>query len=297
MLIVPTSGRREMSVEQEQRAGTAEATSKTLRCASAFALLQHEASCSVRIEAQSHHLLISSRSGPGDVTYKFDGRAISRHVRARGLFFLPAGHTCDVTLHNPLESIHVQLDPGLFQNPGCDARELGSGLAPILGEDDGILQSLLRVMEELVRGDRGEGTSPIADLVASAMARRLIAINHDLSNLGGRVIPARRLSGGHLRKVRNFVEANVAAEIKLGDLADLCGIGVAHFIRLFKSTMGVSPYQYVLGLRIGRAKALLGDRALTLVEVAQSSGFADQQHLIRTFRRVTGVTPGVYRRG
>jgi AraC family transcriptional regulator len=42
---------------------------------------------------------------------------------------------------------------------------------------------------------------------------------------------------------------------------------------------------------------LLGDRALTLVEVAQSSGFADQQHLIRTFRRVTGVTPGVYRRG
>jgi AraC family transcriptional regulator len=295
MLIVPTSGRREVSVELEQRAGTV--PSETLRCASAFASVQRETPRSAHLETRSHHLLIASRSGPGDVTYKIEVRVISRHVRARGLFFLPAGHTCDVTLHNPLESIHVQLDPGLFRDPECDARELGSGLAPILGEDDGVLQSLLRVMEELVRDDRGEGKSLIPDLVASAIARRLIAINHDLSKLGGRAAPARRLSGGHLRKVRNFVEANVAAEIKLRDLADLCGVGVAHFIRLFKSTMGVSPYHYVLGLRIGHAKVLLGNRALTLVEVAQSSGFANQQHLIRTFRRVTGVTPGVYRRG
>jgi AraC family transcriptional regulator len=291
MQIVRPSG--DISPEQQPCVGTVDAPRETLKCALAFASVQHEAPCSARLETTSHHLIISSRSGPGDVTYKIDGRVISRHVRARGLFFLPAGHTCDVTLHNPLESIHVYLDPGLFGDPERDARGLGSGLAPILGEDDGVLHSLLRVMEELVRGKQAEGTSLIADLVAPAIACRLISINHRLEN---RVLPARRLSGGHLRRVRDFVETNLVAEIKLEDLADLCGIGVPHFIRLFKSTMGMSPYQYVLGLRVGRAKTLLGNRALTLVDVARSSGFANQQHLIRTFRRITGLTPGVYRR-
>jgi AraC family transcriptional regulator len=169
-------------------------------------------------------------------------------------------------------------------------------LAPLLGEDDGVLQGLLGAIEELVRGDRAGGIPLIADLVTSAIVSRLVAINHDREKARGPAKPLRRLSGGHLRKVREFVEANLASEIKLHALAGLCGVGVAHFIRLFKSSTGSSPYQYVLGLRVGRAKVLLGDYSLTLADVAQSCGFANQQHLQSTFRRMTGITPGAYRR-
>lgn len=292
----PAPGRSAISTGQH-RGERAQTWSEQLRCSSAFALVQHELPRSARLEARPYHLIIASSSGPGDVTYRIGRRVISRHIRARGLFFLPAGHACDVTLHSPLMSIQVHLDAGLFRDPEGSARNFGSGLAPIFGQDDDVLQSLLLVMEELVRGDRAGSALQIADLIALAMAHRLIAINHDLSKLSGPAAGGRQLSGGHLRKVRDYVEANLATGMKLEELADLCGVGVPHFIRLFKSTTGVSPYQYVLGLRVGRAKALLGDRSLTLVDVAGHCGFANQQHLIRTFRRVTGITPGAYRRG
>jgi AraC family transcriptional regulator len=279
-----------------QRGIAVEESSETLCWSSAFASVHREMPGTVRVEARSHHLMISSRSGPGDVTYRIDGQVISRHIRARGLFFLPIGHVCDVTLHTPVESIHLHLDPSLFRDPEYFTCDLGPGLAPLLGEDDGVLQGLLGAIEELVRGDRTGGIPLIADLVTSAIVSRLIAINHDRAKWEGPAKPLRRLSGGHLRKVRQFVEANLASEIELQALAGLCGVGVAHFIRLFKASTGSSPYQYVLGLRVGRAKVLLSDCSLTLADVAQSCGFANQQHLQSTFRRMTGITPGVYRR-
>ncbi len=304
----PTSTRSQLQLKRtfppdqiapghRHRGVTVEASSEGLGWSSAFASVQREVAGFVRIEARSYHLIVSSRSGPGDVTYRIGGQEILRHVQARGLFFLPAGHACDVTLHDPVETIHVQLDPKLFRDPACDTRDLGPGLAPILGGDDGLLQGMLRVMEELVRGDRTERSALIADLIAPAIASRLVAINHETSRPGTSLSSARRLSGGHLRKVRDFVAANLGTDIELQVLADLCGVSAAHFIRLFKSTTGVSPHQYILGSRVGRAKVLLGDHALTLADVAQSCGFANQQHLARTFRRLTGVTPGFYRRG
>lgn len=273
----------------------AETSSGPLCLLSASASVQREGPGSARIESGPRHLLISSSSGPGDVSYRIDGQNVRRHVQARGLFFLPAGHVCDVTLHNIVHSIHLHLDPGLFNDPEFDGGNARSGLAPMLDGDDSLLQGLLGVMEELVRGDRTESVPLIAGLIGNAIARRLVAIHRQIPKTLP-ADPALRLSGGHLRKVREFIEANLAGEIRLQSLADLCGVGVAHFMRLFKSTTGVPPYQYVLGLRIGRAKALLSDAAaVSLTDVARSCGFSNQQHLARTFRRVAGVTPGRFR--
>jgi AraC family transcriptional regulator len=274
-----------------------EASSEKLGWSSSFASVQRELPFGALFEANANCLIVSSRRGPADVTYRINGRVVSRQVQHSGVFFLPAGHACDVKLHTVLDTIHLYLPPDLFRDPECDTRDFGAGLAPILGEGDGMLGNLLAAMEEMVRGDQVAGSSLVADAVAPAIANRLIALNHHGTNLRGLANAPHQLNQSHVRKIRDFVETHLADDIKLHALAELCGLSTAHFIRRFKSTIGVSPYQYVMGLRVGRAKALLCGPERPLAEIARDCGFSHQQHLISTFRRVTGVTPGAYRRG
>ena len=69
-----------------------------------------------------------------------------------------------------------------------------------------------------------------------------------------------------------------------------------YLARAFKAAVGQSPHQYVLARRIERAKELLRNTDLPVVDVALSSGFSSQSHLSHWFIRQVGVSPAVYRR-
>jgi AraC family transcriptional regulator len=78
-------------------------------------------------------------------------------------------------------------------------------------------------------------------------------------------------------------------------LAARCGLSRSHFSRRVRAFTGVSPYAVVLGSRVEAAKHALERGGVPLGEVAYVTGFADQSHLTRVFRRVTGLTPARYR--
>jgi AraC family transcriptional regulator len=92
------------------------------------------------------------------------------------------------------------------------------------------------------------------------------------------------------------MEANIESDIRLGDLAREAGMSSSHFIRSFRETTGQTPYQFQLHQRVKRAQSLMRDPRASLTEVALASGFADQHHLARVFRRITRMTPSGYRR-
>ena len=73
-------------------------------------------------------------------------------------------------------------------------------------------------------------------------------------------------------------------------MADICGLSTEYFVRLFKATLRVSPYQYVLNRRVERAKILLGENKQSLADIALQCGFSHQEHMTRMFRRFTGVS-------
>ena len=104
------------------------------------------------------------------------------------------------------------------------------------------------------------------------------------------------LSPRHLHHACDFIIANLAADIRLDDLAKLTGLSCKHFLRAFKQSTGLPPHQYLLVQRIEAAKRLLLDDLASLAEVAQTCGFADQSHFTATFRKVVGVPPGTWRR-
>jgi AraC family transcriptional regulator len=105
------------------------------------------------------------------------------------------------------------------------------------------------------------------------------------------------LSPAALRRVQVFVEANLAQSIHLNDLAARAALSPYHFARAFKRSAGMTPRVFIEQRRIERAKQSLASSTRGLAEIATETGFNTQSRLTTTFKRRTGITPAVYRRG
>jgi AraC family transcriptional regulator len=103
------------------------------------------------------------------------------------------------------------------------------------------------------------------------------------------------LSASQLRLVLDYIHENLDASVSLIELARLVGLSSSQFARLFKASTGVSPHRYQLNTRIGKAQELLLLKGEGLSIVAAATGFADQSHFTRAFKRVIGATPGEWR--
>ena len=103
------------------------------------------------------------------------------------------------------------------------------------------------------------------------------------------------LSAGAMRRVREYVDVHLDESIDLTTLAAVAGISVHHFARQFKQSAGVTPHYYLTQKRLERAQKMLAQTDLSLAEIAYSTGFYDQSHLARHFRRMLGTTPREFR--
>jgi AraC family transcriptional regulator len=104
------------------------------------------------------------------------------------------------------------------------------------------------------------------------------------------------LSPARLRRIFEYVEANLDVNVRLNMLAEEAGVSAFHFSRMFKHSTGSSPHQYLLRRRLDRAKVLLRESEMSLAELAAATGFADQSHFTKVFRHFIGVTPTEFRR-
>lgn len=263
-----------------------DASSEGLGWTSVFASVQRERPFEARFAAVADCLLVLHRSGPVDVSFRSDGRFLRRTIPRGGIFLLPPGQACDVALHGDLDTTHIYLRAELLAGEDC-----GAGYAPLFGAQDPVLEHLAVAVGTAV-SDGEAGSSLFIDPIAQAMANRLKLIN---GRGASRPEGAGGLSSRQLRRLREFVEANLEGDIRLDAMAKACGLATTHFVQAFKAAAGKPPYQYVLDVRVERARQLLGDPTQSLSEIALRCGFCNQEHLTRTFRRFTGQTPGRYR--
>ncbi|KAF3886996.1 MULTISPECIES: helix-turn-helix transcriptional regulator [Nostocales] len=99
-----------------------------------------------------------------------------------------------------------------------------------------------------------------------------------------------------LRQVLEHIHSHLNSEIKLAELASLAGISQYYFCQLFKNSLGITPYQYVLQQRVEQAKQLLRNGQIAICDIALMCGFANQSHLTKHFRKITGMTPKDYQK-
>ena len=97
-----------------------------------------------------------------------------------------------------------------------------------------------------------------------------------------------------VRKVQNYIEENYAASFLLEDIAQLAHISPYHLLRLFSQIVGIPPHVYQQQVRIRQAKQLL-NRGCSILDTAMNTGFADQSHFSKVFKKLVGMTPGEYK--
>ncbi|NDU75010.1 helix-turn-helix domain-containing protein [Actinomadura sp. DSM 109109] len=168
----------------------------------------------------------------------------------------------------------VEVEPH-FANAIIDDRRLGEAL--------GLAHRALRL-----GADPLEGESRLLGVLGTLVRRHAAS--------GPKAVPAHR--GAATGRIARAVAARLSDELitppTLGEVATDLGLSRYQLLRAFRDAMGMPPYAWLAQHRVARARALL-DAGHRPAEAATLVGFADQAHLTRWFRRVLGVTPGVYR--
>lgn len=158
--------------------------------------------------------------------------------------------------------------------------------------DAGLRQAVSRLDRALVARDDLEAESRLALVV---------------ERLTAHLVRGRRGAGGTLRRepaglprvaqvARELLDADPVGAPGVTAVAEALGVTAPHLVRSFVRAFGIAPHQYVVGRRLDLARRLLRDGVPPAV-VATQTGFHDQAHLTRHFRRFLGTTPGRYQRG
>jgi AraC family transcriptional regulator len=132
-------------------------------------------------------------------------------------------------------------------------------------------------------------TESLANALAVHFLRRYAACQHP-----ARGVP-RCLTPSKLQRTIAYIHAHLEHALPLADLAAVAQTSLAHFVLLFKHAMGQTPHQYVILCRIACAKRLLTETTLSLSEIGQQIGYADQSHFTALFRKHVATTPKAYR--
>jgi AraC family transcriptional regulator len=94
-----------------------------------------------------------------------------------------------------------------------------------------------------------------------------------------------------MNRVFNFIEQNLHSSIDLRDLAGAACISEFHFIRVFTTFCGCTPYQYIIKKRIEKAKTMIQYNVLSVFEISKACGYGRVQSFRKCFKRETGYTP------
>jgi AraC family transcriptional regulator len=242
------------------------------------------------------HLLIAVEQG-----VRYDGETFveglpisTMRSYSHKLIFVPAGRKF-FGVQNPrllTRSICLYIDPQtVLVDP--DLRFPEADLQPgLLFEDSAIWETVCKLKAQI--GSVESVDRMYADALGGVLAHELLRVHGTIPVTK----PAVRggLAGWQQKRVMDFMEEHLAEDISLNALADVVRLSPYHFLRSFKRSFGEPPHRYWTGRRIERAKALLGNRRVSITEIAFDVGFSGTSAFSAAFHRIMGQTPTDYRR-
>jgi AraC-like DNA-binding protein len=99
-----------------------------------------------------------------------------------------------------------------------------------------------------------------------------------------------------LNWITSYMSLHLSEPLSVSDMAARAGLSASRFSQVFRNRFGRPPHQFLLHLRVQRAQDLLHHTSLTMRDISAQCGFSDVHHFAKTFKRLTGQTPGSYRR-
>ena len=221
------------------------------------------------------------------------GKLVRTKGAAGNLCITPAGQSISASWGKTLDNLGISFDPDFVVRTAIENRFNSSfEFAEIYKKEDSLIQHIgLALLAE------AESETPAGRLYAESLIQTLtlhLLKNYSTANLkqenthGG-------LSGYKLRRIEEFINANLEEDLSLAEIAVVADLSQFHFARAFRKSTGLTPQQYLMQQRIERAKELLAKGELPIVEISLRTGFKNQSHFTTLFRKFTRLTPKTWR--
>jgi AraC family transcriptional regulator len=238
-----------------------------------------------------HYLSLNLDSAPLKLEVKEPSGFKPFVVPPQSLWVSPSANPITLRLNSTLRYLRVSIDPvhlSRLISPSLEALEPVRLRRTYAVQSPQMAHLMLTLQDEA--DSHNAGGLATVEAVTTALGHLLV--RHAGIEQPRPVRSRGGLSGAAKRRVLELIDAELDARLTIEMLARAIGLSPAHFARAFKETMGRAPHQYLLTLRLARARRLLETTQATLSDIAQQSGFADQAHFTRLFKRAFGATPG-----
>jgi AraC family transcriptional regulator len=244
--------------------------------------------------ALNHHYVVQHLGGSKQVARSHDGPSVKKVVDSEALTFVPAGSEFNWRTTGPIKFAHLYVPPALLASTAC---RIGKEGEPTLVDQVGCRDPLLEaIFTSMLAETRALG--PVSRLYMDSLLETFVIrllIGYSTAKIrvpqGREILPKFQLT-----RVTEYIDANLASNLSLSDLAPLVSSSVFHFSRAFRNATGEPPHRYVVRKRVAYAANLLTTTNLSLADIASKCGFNDSMQMARVFSQWIGETPTRYRR-
>jgi AraC family transcriptional regulator len=240
-----------------------------------------------------HSLVIADPKGCFQAERHLDGK-FKQYAHGNGrVDVIPAFLNHWTNWDREVEFSVIAICPTLLDRTTQELMQREIELIPQFAIDDPVIQQLALALKLEIQTGCMSGRL-YGELLGTALAARLVQ-NYAVSKPSFE-FKASSLPQLQLKRVIDYMKANLTQDLSILDLATLTGMSESHFSRSFRRSVGIAPYQYLMQQRVERAKQLLKRQAISISDIALDCGFANQTHLTKVFRQMTGVTPKAYQK-
>jgi AraC family transcriptional regulator len=209
----------------------------------------------------------------------------------------PIGFSEKAVLSDPIDCVHLCLPSGLIdrsaeQDFDVDASKIELAFAG--GFHDHFINEVAQALWSLSEQPSHSTDRLFVDGLTAALVAHVIK-RYTVDRWKPKGMP-RALDSHRLKRVLDYIDANLFESLALNQLAAEACLSPFHFSRLFKDATGLSPQRYVTDRRVQAAKFALASEHSSLIDIALEHGFGSLDNFIRVFRKNTGETPSRYRK-
>lgn len=248
------------------------------------------------LPALACHVIITYYGEPQEIAWRTGGERLLSTTRPGSITIIPQGYEGDWDIAGPIGVSHVFLtDQRLRSSTEQIVRSGEVDLLARVGFDDPIAS---RVMQMLSREVNVSDPSSrlFVEQATDLLCTQLLRGHSSAATLPANA-PRRGLAGWQVRKVTNYMRDRLGMPIGLDDLAGIVGLSRFHFCTAFRQATGSTPHNWLVQLRVERARQLLSDPKLPITDIALAVGYETPSSFAASFRKVTGATPTAYRHG
>ena len=245
---------------------------------------------------QSDDHLVVLMNDPGKLSVFWEGGSkLCNEVMSGDLIYIPASSTVSCEHDDAVNSAFIKLkqstismvaaghvDHSLIDFSGRHVRQKAASSLAAAVVNVGITKSSL-------------GWPMLVESATMSLATAMIAALAPGASTAFKEKPY-GLSDFRMKRLTEFIEANLHRPVTLAEMAELCTVSQFHFTRLFKKRTGMTPMKFIGIKRVERSKKMLQSTGLTLAQISHDCGFSSQSHFTGVFRLDTGITPAAYRR-